>query len=153
MRPVARLVCVLALVASGCGRHESQMPQRVDFRLDGGGTVATGSLLVADTPSERERGLMDVTSLGADEGMVFLYDEPTVTRFWMKDTEIPLSIAFWRRDGRVVDILNMAPCVADPCPTYAARAPYTTALEMRLGWFRRHGIQIGDHADLSYKSL
>ena len=56
----------------------------------------------ADTPAEREHGLMGRTSLDTDEGMVFVFDGPTDGSFWMKDTLIPLSIAFWDEDGRIV---------------------------------------------------
>lgn len=91
---------------------------------------------------------MGRSTLTPDAGMVFVFDEKTDEPFWMKDTLIPLSIAFWGDDGRVTDILDMQPCDADPCPTYTPRTPYTRALEMNLGWFDRQGIRIGDPVDL-----
>ncbi len=91
---------------------------------------------------------MGVKELGPDTGMAFLLDAPSDTSFWMKNTLIPLSVAFWDDDGRVLDILEMTPCTTDSCPTYTPRAPYTTALEMNAGWFRRHGVQIGDPVEL-----
>ena len=113
-----------------------------------------GAVLVrveeANSPAERQQGLMGRTSLGADEGMVFVFEEGPVTdRFWMKDTLIPLSIAFWSADGSILAIHNMDPCTADPCPTYGAPAPYVGALEVDQGFFDEHGIHVGDSIELS----
>ncbi len=63
------------------------------------GTVCETCMLLAATEAERERGLMGVTSLGGYDGMVFRYDEPTTGAYWMKDTVMPLSIAFFGGDG------------------------------------------------------
>jgi uncharacterized protein len=106
----------------------------------------------ADTPEERERGLMNRTSLGPDEGMVFLFgdvaDGPVTSAFWMKDTLIPLSIAFWDEGGRIVGIRDMDPCTADPCPTYSSPKPYIGALEANEGFFTEHGVTTGDRIEL-----
>jgi uncharacterized membrane protein (UPF0127 family) len=100
---------------------------------------------VADTGEARSRGLQGVTELGADEGMAFLFDEPVRTSFWMKDTPLPLSIAFWREDGKIVAIRDMEPCQDDPCPTYRPHDDYVGALEANRGYFDRHGVEVGDH--------
>ncbi|HEY7283285.1 MAG TPA: DUF192 domain-containing protein [Actinomycetota bacterium] len=99
---------------------------------------------IADTEAARERGLQGVTDLAADGGMAFLFDSPTRTGFWMKDTPTPLSIAFWGPDGRIVAMRNMAPCPADPCPTYRSAAPFVGALEANRGFFAGHGVRVGD---------
>jgi uncharacterized protein len=99
---------------------------------------------VADTPDERARGLMGIRDLPADEGMAFAFARPSTASFWMKDTLIPLSIAFVGQDGTIVTLANMTPCRADPCPTYSARGPYTLAVEANAGWFRDHGVHEGD---------
>jgi uncharacterized protein len=107
---------------------------------------------VADSPIERERGLMYRTSLETDAGMVFLFDDEggaVTDRFWMKDTKIPLSIAFWSADGSILAILDMDPCNADACPPYDAPAPYLGALEVNQGFFDEHGIHVGDSIELS----
>lgn len=83
-------------------------------------------------------------SLAPDAGMVFLEDAPTDATFWMKDTLIPLSIAFWGADGRIVDAQDMTPCAADPCPLYHSTAPYVGAVEVNQGFFAAHGVQVGD---------
>ncbi len=103
---------------------------------------------VADDAEERRRGLMGVERLPADEGMAFVYDEPVSSTFWMKDTLIPLSIAFLGEDDRVIGVRDMQPCEADPCPTYGVDGPYILAIEANLGWFEDHGIQAGDQAEL-----
>ncbi len=106
----------------------------------------------ADSPAERQQGLMGRTSLGADEGMVFMFgdaaDGPVTSEFWMKDTLIPLSIAFWDADGRIVGIRDMDPCTIDPCPTYGSPEPYVGALEVNDGFFTEHGVTTGDRIEL-----
>lgn len=99
---------------------------------------------VADSPDERAQGLMGVRDLPADEGMAFAFGGPSTASFWMRDTLIPLSIAFVGEDGRIVALREMTPCRADPCPTYSARRPYTLAVEANAGWFREHGVREGD---------
>jgi len=103
---------------------------------------------VADDAEERRRGLMGVKNLPADEGMAFVFDEPVGSTFWMKDTLIPLSIAFVGEDDRVIGVLEMQPCEADPCPSYGVDEPYVLAIEANLGWFEDHGIEAGDQAEL-----
>jgi uncharacterized membrane protein (UPF0127 family) len=93
-------------------------------------------------------GLMGRTSLARNSGEVFVFDGPVRAGFWMKDTRIPLSIAFWDASGRIVDVKEMVPCTSDPCPVYRSRAPYTQALEMNAGWFDQHGVTIGDTVEL-----
>jgi uncharacterized protein len=107
------------------------------------------SVETADTPAEREHGLMGRTSLGSDDGMVFVFDGPTDGSFWMKDTLIPLSVAFWSEGGRIVGLRDMDPCTADPCPTYGSPEPYVGALEVNRGFFEEHGVVIGDRVELS----
>ena len=103
---------------------------------------------VAEDEASREQGLMGVTTLPADEGMAFVFDGPSTGTFWMKNTLIPLSIAFVGEDGRIVTIREMTPCEAEPCPTYGADAPYTTAIEANAGWFADHGVEVGDEVRL-----
>ena len=103
---------------------------------------------VADDEASREQGLMGVTDLPPDSGMVFLFDGPTTTSFWMKDTLIPLSVAFIGEDGRIVAIREMKPCEADPCPTYGSDGPYVQAVEANTGWFSELGVDVGDQSRL-----
>jgi len=103
---------------------------------------------IADTPQARRQGLAGRTSLGRNAGMAFLFDAPTRDAFWMKDTLIPLSIAFWDRQGRIVAIFDMQPCTADPCPTYRPDVPYVGAVEVNLGFFQEHGVKVGNVVEL-----
>jgi uncharacterized membrane protein (UPF0127 family) len=103
---------------------------------------------VADDDAERRVGLMGRASLAADAGMVFLFPQPVRTSFWMKDTLIPLSIAFWNGDGRIVAILDMEPCEADPCPSYDPGVEFTGALEVNQGYFEENGVRLGDRVEL-----
>lgn len=90
----------------------------------------TLTVAVAATPEDRRQGLRGVTDLGELDGMLFRWDTDVVTSaFTMSGTSIPLDIAFFAADGSFVDGFRMDPCDADPCPTYAARAPYAHALE------------------------
>jgi uncharacterized membrane protein (UPF0127 family) len=112
------------------------------------GTDAVLHVRVADTDPEREQGLMGVTSMPANEGMAFVFDQSTTARFWMKDTLLPLSIAFVDASGTIVTIREMTPCAADPCETYSADAPYVLAIEANAGWYGANGVAVGDHAVL-----
>jgi hypothetical protein len=100
---------------------------------------------VASTPEERRRGLMFRQSLPADSGMLFVFPEDSRSAFWMKDTLIPLSIAFLSADGRVIDIQDMMPL--DEALHYSPE-PYRYAVEANQGWFRTHGVTVGDRARL-----
>lgn len=95
------------------------------------------SVAVATTEREQTAGLQGVTDLGPLDGMLFTFPSPTDTRFWMKDTPIPLDIAFFDAAGRLVTSLTMPVCAADPCPTYAAAGPYVWALETPAGHLGR----------------
>lgn len=95
---------------------------------------------VAATPEQRERGLMYRESMPANAGMLFLFDEKAGHCFWMKNTNLPLSIAFLADDGSIVNIEDMAPQTEDNhCPRAAVRY----ALEMNKGWFAQKGIKPG----------
>jgi len=87
---------------------------------------------------------MGRTSLPPDGGMVFVYPEDQAGPFWMKDTLIPLSIAFYAADGEILRILDMQPCEADPCPLYNPNVLYRGALEVNQGAFEDWGITEGD---------
>jgi uncharacterized membrane protein (UPF0127 family) len=146
-----RLAFLLLLLAVACGQAEeasdpSPSPA-LSIRTDDG-TVSL-EVQVADTPAERRTGLMGRESLSPYDGMVFLWEEPVVSTFWMKDTLIPLSIAFWDEGGRIISILDMAPCIEDPCPTFGPDQPFVGAVEVDRGAFERHGVVLGDTVELT----
>jgi uncharacterized protein len=104
---------------------------------------------IADTQAEREVGLMNRESLPADAGMIFLFEEDSTSGFWMKNTLIPLSIAFADEEGTIISILDMEPCEADPCEIYDPGASYRSALEVNQRAFEDWGVQVGDRLSLT----
>ena len=97
---------------------------------------------LATTPEARTCGLSLRDSLPANRGMLFVYAEPEILTFWMKNTRMPLSIAFIDADGRVVSIQKM-----NPFPTttvYASPVPALYALEVNQGWFEENEVNVGD---------
>ncbi len=83
-------------------------------------------------------------SLKPDHGMIFVFERAEPQAFWMKNTFIPLSIAFIGSDGRIVNIADMAP---QDESRHWSRGPAQYALEMRKGWFAEHGIGPGDRVE------
>ena len=96
---------------------------------------------VADSPDEHQVGLMNRPSLPPDQGMLFDFGSETQTAFWMRNTLIPLSIAWFTRDGTIVDIQDMQPQTDD---LHSPKAAYWYALEVNQGFFARHGVAPGD---------
>jgi uncharacterized membrane protein (UPF0127 family) len=139
-----------------------------------GGTKVPLVVEVANDAGEMSCGLMHRTELPDDQGMIFVYEQDADGGFWMRNTLLPLSIAYTAADGRIVDILDMAPVPApgntpfrlpngsivpvgdgQQAPpgavwaTYPPRQSYRYAIEVNQGWFARHNIAIGDHVDVS----
>ena len=108
-----------------------------------GGAATRVQVEIADTEAAREVGLMCRTALAPDAGMLFVFEDITRDPFWMKDTLIPLSIAFIDNAGHIVGLLDMA-VAADPengpFPTYGPKNQYRYALEVNQGFFAQHGI-------------
>ena len=100
-------------------------------------------LWLADTPELRSRGLMGVTDLGGADGMLFRYPSTTSTTFWMKDTVMPLSIAYFDRAGSYLDALDMTPCTRDPCPHYSIAPTFALAVEVAQGDLAALGLTPG----------
>ena len=97
---------------------------------------------VAQTRAALACGLSRRDHLAADHGMLFVFEEPVRMPFWMKDTRVPLSIAFIDGDGRIVALADMAPL--DTHHRYRPTRSYRYALETVLGWFAAHGVGVGD---------
>jgi uncharacterized membrane protein (UPF0127 family) len=112
--------------------------------IDMGAQTVLLDVEVAHTPEQRARGLMGRRELPADAGMAFMFFERHRGGFWMKNTLIPLSIAFFDRDGTILRILDMDPCIEDPCRTYDPGVAYWGALEVNQGAFDRWGAKEGD---------
>lgn len=136
-------VLVLALALAGCAKPpvDARGPSAV---IETRTVAVRVRVEIADTPEVRERGLMGRTTLAEDAGMVFLWPEDTRSAFHMKDTLIPLSIAFFDLEGRILATLDMEPCRADPCPTYDPGLVYRGAIEVGHGALSRWGVMVGD---------
>ncbi len=107
---------------------------------------------IASTKERRAEGLMGVKSMPAGAGMVFEFGYSHRGAFYMKDTLIPLDIAFWNEEGKIVDILQMPPCEAEPCPHYPPSANYVSAVEVNMGLMQASGVSIGDQITLTKNS-
>ncbi len=102
---------------------------------------------IADDDFERGRGLMYRTALAENRGMLFDFEVEQKLSFTMKNTLIPLSIAFMDAEGRIVDIQDMEPLDDDP-PSYVSAEPARYALEVNQGFFEERGVKVGDRAEL-----
>jgi uncharacterized membrane protein (UPF0127 family) len=135
---------VLAIVATafppGASAQDSVRLPSVTLTINGQKVVAE----VASTPDQRATGLMNRFSLQQDHGMLFVFERPEPLSFWMKNTYIPLSIAFLDTNGRILNIEDMAPQTE---ATHWSRGAALYALEMRKGWFLERGIKAGDRVD------
>ena len=144
MMKLTLLACVTGLVACASYRAEGQwagpmadvvFPDATRVRVE-----------VADTEPKRDRGLMFRKSMAANEGMIFLFDEPGFYPFWMKNTLIPLDMLWLDGDGKIVSIAEAVPCKADPCPSIPP-AEGTQALyvvELVSGFAKEHKLKVGD---------
>ena len=142
---VALPVCALAAQFVPVAAHAQAMPAGAKppeafphVKLTAGMFVIDAAVAANDT--DREQGLMYRTQLAPNEGMLFVFGENAVHCFWMKNTLIPLSIAFMRADGTITDIDEMQ---AETTNNHCPRNNGVYALEMSKGWFASKGIKPG----------
>jgi hypothetical protein len=129
-------LCSMALAVAAAAQDAPQrLPQ---VQLNAGMHLIRAE--VARTPEQRGIGLMQRSSLPANDGMLFVFERPGVQCFWMKNTLIPLSIAFLADDGSIVNIAEMKPLNLE---SHCSTQPVRLALEMNSGWFARRGIDAG----------
>ncbi len=95
---------------------------------------------VAATPDQRQTGLMHRKEMPQHEGMLFIFEQPSPQCFWMKNTLLPLAIAFVADDGTIVNLDEMAPQTLD---SHCSARPVRYVLEMQQGWFAKRGIKPG----------
>jgi uncharacterized membrane protein (UPF0127 family) len=96
---------------------------------------------VVSTDEDRSRGLMHREKLGRDDGMLFIFDEPAYHAMWMKNTLIPLSVAFVDAQGVILNILDMEPQTLD---SHQSAGPSIYAIEVNKGWFAAKKVKAGD---------
>jgi len=139
-RPALRAALAALALALACGASAAQdRPQKLPaLRLNAG--IHNIDAEVARTPEQRAIGLMNRPAMEPNAGMLFVFEQPATQCFWMKNTLLPLSIAFVADDGSIVNIDDMKPQTLDShCSTKAVRF----VLEMNQGWFAKRGIKPG----------
>ena len=128
---------------------------REDLRADvgfPGGRRFTAE--IADTPERLERGYMYRREIGPNDGMLFIFSEPGIHSFWMKNTLVPLDIIWMNESFEVVHIQHATPpCVADPCPSYGPMSRVSYVLEVRGGTVRGERLQVGDRLQITIPEL
>lgn len=138
------LIAAALLTAPGTAALAQQGPQPALPATQLAAGIHVIHAEVANTPGERERGLMFRKELPGNDGMLFVFEAPDQQCFWMHNTPLPLSIAFIADDGTIVNIENMA---AETDDSHCSRKPVRYALEMAQGWFAGKGIKAGDKID------
>ena len=134
--------------ASGAGSSGSASTSGLrTVTIDSGEDEVEVQVEIADSLDEQTRGLMHRTALTEDRGMLFVYADEEARSFWMKNTLIPLSIAYIDSEGRIVDIQDMNPLDDEP-PHYVSAEPARYALEVNQGFFEERGVKVGDKAEL-----
>ena len=134
----ARVLLACGLLAFGAAHAQKQAPLPTT-------TVKVGThplkVEVVANDADRARGLMFREKLGRDDGMLFVFPELAYHSMWMKNTLIPLSVAFIDRDGVILNILDMQPHSLD---SHMSAGPALYAIETNVGWFKAKGIKAGD---------
>jgi uncharacterized protein len=151
-----RLLGGLALVVLGCSPSGGLAPElhpelsdwpETSVAVRSGEEVHEVTAVVAADPEARRRGLQQVESLPEGAGMLFLFPRDHTSGFWMKDTLIPLEIAFVDAEGEVIETQSMEPCEEEPCPRHFPSKPYRAALEVPEGWFSERDVSRGDRLE------
>ncbi len=143
--PLQALACVILLAACGNDAKKPETKSVDDwFPMKLG--ERTVRLQVALSPVEMQRGLMFRKTLGADEGMVFVFDRPQIMSFWMRNTELPLDIAYFDPNGELKEVYAAFPHDERPVKSYDRRQ---IVVEMNQGWFARAGLRAGSRVDVA----
>ena len=135
----SRVACMFALATLYSFASAQDGPQKLDAIKLGAGMHQIRAE-VARTPQERATGLMFRKTMPTNDGMLFIFDQPGVQCFWMKNTLLPLSAAFIADDGSITNIEPMKPQTLD---SHCSARPVRFVLEMNDGWFDKRGIKPG----------
>ncbi len=131
---------IAVLACAGLGQAQAQAQPGKSLQLSAG--VHLIQVEVAATEEQREQGLMYREKMPVNAGMLFVFGSPATQCMWMKNTPLPLSVAFIDAGGKIVNIEDMQPHTLDShCSTRTVPVRY--ALEMNLGWFRQRNIKPG----------
>jgi uncharacterized membrane protein (UPF0127 family) len=132
------LLLALTTWFSAAHAQEGPQPRLPTVELTAGMHLVQAELAV--TPAQQTTGMMFRRGMGANEGMLFVNEDSAMRCFWMRNTLIPLSIAFIADDGTIVNIAEMAPRSDD---SHCSTKPARYALEMSQGWFSKRGLKAG----------
>ena len=135
MKTVASLLAALAVTAAFAQEPQMNLPR---VKLAAG--MHQIDAQVAHTPEQRATGLMHRKEMPQHEGMLFVFEQPAQQCFWMKNTLLPLSVAFLADDGTVINVAEMRPQTLD---SHCSGRPVRYVLEMNKGWFARKGVKAG----------
>lgn len=139
-RPAAAALRAALLVGALCAATVGAQPQPALPRIELQAGIHLIRAEVAADHQTRARGLMFRERLGPNEGMLFVFQQKDRQCFWMRNTLIPLSIAFVEDDGSIVNIADMQPRSDD---SHCSAQPVRFALEMEQGWFAKRGVKAG----------
>jgi len=137
-RPQALVWATLLVAALSARAQEVPQPRLPTVTLGAGMHNIIAE--VAQTPLQRQIGMMMRTSMAAHEGMLFVFESPSPQCFWMRNTLLPLSIAFIADDGTIVNVAEMQPKSDD---SHCSNKPVRFVLEMNQGWFSKRGLKAG----------
>lgn len=138
-RPAALAFCLTLVALAPAQAQGSGQPQNLPtVTLQAG--MRNIVAMVAKTPEQRQIGLMYRQEMAAHEGMVFVFEQPNVQCFWMRNTPLPLSAAFIEDDGTIVNIEDMQP-MNDT--SHCSKKPVRYVLEMNKGWFAKANVKAG----------
>ena len=134
----AALASVLTLWAAATAAQDG--PQLALQRIELSAGMHRIEAQVAQTAQERQTGLMHRKEMPAQEGMLFIFDQPGQQCFWMKNTLLPLTAAFVADDGTIVNLADMKPQTED---SHCSAKPVRYVLEMHKGWFDKRALKAG----------
>jgi uncharacterized membrane protein (UPF0127 family) len=138
------LVALSAATASAQHTPQTTLPR---IKLQAG--MYQMDVQVAQTPEQRSIGLMFRAEMPTHEGMLFVFEQPSVQCFWMKNTLLPLTAAFVADDGTIVNLADMKPQTTD---SHCSAKPVRFVLEMNQGWFAKKGLKAGSRlAGVAFK--
>lgn len=138
MPKLRRVLLILVALAPGLAIAQGALPPQPAIKLTAGIHLITAEVVANN--ETMTRGLMFRERLAPNHGMVFLYREKSTLCMWMRNTLIPLSVAFIEDDGTIVNIEDMTPRTD---ATHCAIRPVRVALEMERGWFDKRGLKPG----------
>ena len=142
-RNVTQCLATLLLALAGPALAQTQSQEQPQLNLPRMPLTVGIHLIdaqVAQTPEQRQIGLMHRREMPATEGMLFVFEQPATQCFWMKNTLLSLTAAFVADDGRVVNLADMKPQTTD---SHCSAEPVRFVLEMNQGWFAKRGVKAG----------